>query len=129
MTVSQPEPPAEPLVGQDKSPTSEHDVRFSLANERTFLAWGRTSLAVIALGLAVVKLLPVGGLRGLQLVVGLGLILLGTTMGSWSYWNYQGNDSAIRAGRTLPRSRLPQLLLLTVVFGGLLAIVMAFVKA
>jgi len=29
------------------------DVRFSYANERTFLAWNRTSLALIATGLAV----------------------------------------------------------------------------
>ena len=33
------------------------DYRFSLANERTFLAWIRTSLALIAGGLAVIHLL------------------------------------------------------------------------
>lgn len=30
----------------------EPDVRFSLANERTFLAWIRTSLALLAVGVA-----------------------------------------------------------------------------
>src|ERR1700730_17263662 len=87
-----PAPLTEPSQRVDRPAPSEHDVRLSLANERRFLAWGRTPLAVIALGLAVVKLLPFGGLQGLQLVVGLGLIVLGTTMGSWSYWNYQSND-------------------------------------
>ncbi|MET1000460.1 MAG: DUF202 domain-containing protein, partial [Acidimicrobiia bacterium] len=34
-------------VGRDPDP------RFSYANERTFLAWNRTALALIAAGLAV----------------------------------------------------------------------------
>jgi putative membrane protein len=36
----------------------EPDYRFTLANERTFLAWIRTSLALLAGGVAVVQLVP-----------------------------------------------------------------------
>ena len=36
----------------------EPDYRFTLANERTFLAWIRTALALAAGGLAVISLLP-----------------------------------------------------------------------
>ena len=36
----------------------EPDPRFSYANERTFLAWNRTALALISVGLAVTNLLP-----------------------------------------------------------------------
>ena len=36
----------------------EPDVRFTYANERTFLAWNRTSLALIATGVAATQLLP-----------------------------------------------------------------------
>ena len=36
----------------------EPDVRFSFANERTFLAWNRTALALIATGIAATQLLP-----------------------------------------------------------------------
>ena len=39
--------------------TREPDYRFTLANERTFLAWIRTALALIAGGVAVVQLVPV----------------------------------------------------------------------
>ena len=36
----------------------EPDVRFTYANERTFLAWNRTALALIATGVAATQLLP-----------------------------------------------------------------------
>ena len=36
----------------------EPDVRFSYANERTFLAWIRTALALMTAGLAITQLLP-----------------------------------------------------------------------
>lgn len=41
-------------------PDDEHepDYRFTLANERTFLAWLRTSLSLLAAGVAVVQLVP-----------------------------------------------------------------------
>ena len=37
---------------------TEPDVRFTLANERTFLAWNRTALALVVAGLGIVQLLP-----------------------------------------------------------------------
>ena len=37
---------------------AEPDARFTLANERTFLAWSRTALALVTAGLAIVQLLP-----------------------------------------------------------------------
>ena len=39
------------------------DPRFSYANERTFLAWNRTALALIGVGLAVANLLAAVRLR------------------------------------------------------------------
>lgn len=56
---------------------AEPDPRFSLANERTFLAWIRTSLALIAAGVAleafVVNMPP-----GLRLAAALLLIVAGS---------------------------------------------------
>ena len=46
--------------------TQEPDYRFTLANERTFLAWIRTALALIAGGVAVVQLVPAFGIPGLR---------------------------------------------------------------
>ena len=36
----------------------EPDARYTFANERTFLAWIRTALGLVAAGLAIVQLLP-----------------------------------------------------------------------
>jgi putative membrane protein len=44
----------------------EPDYRFTLANERTFLAWIRTALALIAGGVAVVHLVPAFGIPGVR---------------------------------------------------------------
>ena len=47
----------DPSPGSELAET-EPDPRFTLANERTFLAWSRTALALVAAGLGIVQLLP-----------------------------------------------------------------------
>jgi uncharacterized membrane protein YidH (DUF202 family) len=47
------------VVGEQPHEVGQHpDYRFTLANERIFLAWIRTSLALVAGGIAVVRLGP-----------------------------------------------------------------------
>ena len=55
----------------------EIDVRFSYANERTFLAWNRTALALIATGVAATQLLPKFDVTFGRRLLGLPLIALG----------------------------------------------------
>lgn len=66
----------------------EPDYRFSLANERTFLAWLRTTLALIAAGVAVNVIdlgVPEGVARGLStLLLGLGVITPATAFVRWA---------------------------------------------
>lgn len=80
---------------------SEPDPRFSFANERTFLAWIRTSLALLAAGVAVdVVELPLGDAlqRGLAaLLVALGLV---AAVASWVRWALA--ERAMRKGGPLP---------------------------
>ena len=54
----------------------EPDYRFTLANERTFLAWIRTALALVAGAVAVLHLVPLRWHGGTQLSVGLALAAL-----------------------------------------------------
>ncbi|WP_202306771.1 YidH family protein [Dryocola clanedunensis] len=83
---------------QDKFP----DYRFTLANERTFLAWIRTALAFMAAAIAVDQLavnLAPGMLRGV-LVVALGLTAAGLSF--YGYRRWHSNEQAMRQDCALP---------------------------
>jgi len=80
---------------------SEPDPRFSLANERTFLAWVRTSLALLAVGVALEALdLPVH--PGLRLAAALVFLALGVLAPVQAWRGWTGVERALREGRPLP---------------------------
>jgi putative membrane protein len=83
------------------------DYRFTLANERTFLAWVRTSLALMAAGVAVVQFVP--GLSELRHVLGFVLIALGGVVATVAYRHWERNERAMRLGERLPHSSVPRL--------------------
>jgi putative membrane protein len=88
----------------------EPDYRFSLANERTLLAWVRTALALDAAGLGVVRFAPpLGGPGGREIVGGV-LVLLGAVTAWSGYRRFLATDQAIRAGAPLPAHAAPRVL-------------------
>jgi inner membrane protein YidH len=102
------------------------DPRFTLANERTFLAWTRTSLSFIAAGLAVVQLLPDFATETERRLLGLPLIFLGAIIAVTSYRRWRASERAMRVGRPLPPSRLPHVITVVIgvvgVYAGVLAL-------
>jgi putative membrane protein len=92
--------------------TEEHepDYRFTLANERTFLAWLRTSLSLLAAGVAVVQLLPEFAVPGTRVVVGGLLAALAVITAAGGVLRWRGVEFAIRRGRPLPTQRMPWVL-------------------
>jgi putative membrane protein len=89
----------------------EPDPRFTLANERTFLAWNRTALALVAAGLAIVQLLPpFPGVPVGRHVLGVPLIVAGAAVAVAAYVEMTRNQVALRRGEPLPRSVLPKVL-------------------
>jgi putative membrane protein len=88
---------------------SEPDPRFTFANERTFLAWNRTALALIAGGLAAAQYLHFNP-HGLRLLIAVPPIGLGAVLGVESYRQWIESERAMRFGRPLPYSMLPRLL-------------------
>jgi putative membrane protein len=104
---------------------TEPDPRFTYANERTFLAWNRTALALIAAGLAVVSLLPEFELSYGRRLIGVPLIGLGAFLAFTSFRRWEDNQRAMRLGQPLPPSHLPRVLAAGVALAALLAAVVA----
>ncbi|SCG62276.1 YidH family protein [Micromonospora humi] len=98
------------------------DYRFSLANERTFLAWLRTGLALVAGGLAAAQFLPPLPLAHLREALAVGLLLLGATVSIRAVDHWARTERAIRLGEELPASRFPAVLALIVAVGALLLV-------
>ena len=88
----------------------EPDYRFSLANERTLLAWVRTALALDVAGLGVIRFAPPLGWAGGRELVGGVLILFGAATAWSGYRRFLATDRAMRAGDPLPAHAAPRFL-------------------
>ena len=77
------------------------DPRFSLANERTFLAWVRTSLALLAGGVAL-DAVELDGPRGLQSALAVALVVLGLLSAGVAWLRWAATERAMRLRRPLP---------------------------
>lgn len=85
---------------------SDPDYRFTLANERTFLAWVRTALGLLAAGVALEQFGT--GLHVTHLRTSLSVLLaaLGLAIAAGAYRHWVRAESAMRLGLPLPRSRM-----------------------
>ena len=101
------------------------DPRFTLANERTFLAWSRTALALVAAGLAVTQLLHEVAAPWGRRLLGVPLILAGGAIGYLSHRRRNDVDRALANGDDVPPTFLPALLATVVVGGAAVAVVLA----
>lgn len=76
----------------------EPDPRFTLANERTFLAWIRTALGLVAAGVAVKALLD-GTPARVGAVI---LVVLGALTPGYAFARWAASERALRHARPLP---------------------------
>ncbi|MGB8356390.1 MAG: DUF202 domain-containing protein [Chthoniobacteraceae bacterium] len=102
----------EPNKTQEKKPLPE-DRKGSefLANERTFLAWTRTSISIVSLGFVIAKfrvwMEEMGSSHpgaqqpghGDSLIVGIGMMTLGATLAVLAAWRYHVVNVQIEQGR------------------------------
>ena len=108
-----------------EEPDREIDARFSYANERTFLAWNRTALALIATGVAATQLLPKFDVTFGRRILGLPLIALGALLALTSYSHWQANERAMRRGEPLVQSRMPLVLSVGIGVVAVVAVILA----
>lgn len=83
----------------------EPDERFTLANERTFLAWIRTSLALLSAGVGLAALnsaLPSPGHHAISVI----LLIAGILAPVYAWCSWMRNERALRLGVPLPAPTL-----------------------
>lgn len=94
----------------------EPDPRFSLANERTFLAWIRTAMALIAGAVAVHAVtLPVD--HWVQFSVSVVLLVGGAVLPVIAWWVRCLTERAMRLGRPLPSTLATEAILAAALLG------------
>jgi len=93
---------------------TEPDPRFSLANERTFLAWIRTALGLLAVGIAIEALkLDINPV--LRFIASLIFCVLAVVASAFAWVAWARAERAMREGRPLPGPALGPVLVAGVV--------------
>jgi putative membrane protein len=114
-------------VTQEGEVGTEPDPRFSLANERTYLAWVRTGLALIAGGLAFGQLLPPFDVPGGGNLIGVPLVVFGGVVAVAGHRRCVQNERALRLGQPLVHGRLPEVLAVGVGLVALASVVLLLI--
>jgi putative membrane protein len=109
---------------------TEPDPRYTFANERTFLAWSRTALALIVAGLGIIQLLPpFPGVPWGRHLLGVPLIVFGAVVAVSAYVEWVKSQWAMRHGKPLPRSVMPKILTVVVFVMAVISAVVVLVSA
>ena len=87
----------------------EPDYRFTLANERTFLAYVRTALGLDAAGLAVKQFFEPSSAH-LRVAFAVAVIALGSAVAGLGYVRWRETERAMRLDAPLPPLRVPLIL-------------------
>jgi len=107
---------------QKRGTKGRADYRYLLANERTFLAYVRTALALQVAGLGVLQFLTHGH-EAVRYVLGVALVGIGSYLGLSGYLRSRRNEAAIRAGEDIRPSAAGVVVVAVVVVVPLLAAV------
>ena len=115
--------------GADSKAEREPDYRFTLANERTFLAWQRTALGLLAAAVALAQLVPELTVPGARRSLAVGLAVLAILTSGMGLLRWQQVDRAMRRGGPLPRHPSPAYLAVGLSLVGLIALGLVIAKA
>jgi len=97
-------------IRQLRATGADPDPRFSFANERTFLAWIRTALALVAAGVGLDAFGGQVGPAGLRRAVAVLLVAIGALASGSAFGRWLRSERALRTGSPLPVPALAPLL-------------------
>ena len=111
-------------MGEDRRADPDSRARTHLANERTFLAWLRTGLSLIALGLVGAQFLERDLIPGVPVVTGFAalLVLSGVVMTAAAGVHFTRSRDQIDAGTYDPSVRVVVVAVALVAVAGLIAL-------
>jgi len=131
-----------PEIAADKKASKVRNRRVHMANERTFLAWIRTSIGVMAFGFVVEKFAlfmkqlsyflgrsgfptsqPLPSSRGYSAILGIFLVGLGAVMGLLAFIRYKKVERQIDEDAYQPSLILDILLTMSVLAVGLFLVI------
>ncbi len=109
--------------------------REHLANERTFLAWIRTSIAFMGFGFVIVKftlflkqlsiLLENTDIstKGYSAIIGVTMVAIGVVIAVLSFLQYRKNYRQLQDGNFVSSTKLSLLITLIIIIGGIILII------
>jgi putative membrane protein len=106
---------------------TEPDYRFTLANERTFLAWMRTALALLAGGIALEEVAGAFSTEGTRTALAVTAVLFSLVLAASAFHRWRQVQRAMRLDEPLPHPwAVPLLATGIVAVAGVVALVLAF---
>ncbi|GAA1202420.1 YidH family protein [Prauserella alba] len=99
-------PPDDTARDEDHGADAEPDYRFTLANERTYLAWLRTALGLVAGGVALQQLVPGLASEGPRTLLATLCVGLALVIATAAYPRWRAVQRAMSRGGPLPRNVL-----------------------
>jgi putative membrane protein len=104
---------------------SEPDPRFSLANERTFLAWMRTALALLAGGVGL-EALHIPAQTGVRLAAAGVLLVLGLLAVVQGWVGWARTERSLRLARAIPGPTVGGIIAVGVLVAAVLVVIGTF---
>jgi putative membrane protein len=130
----------------DDEEDSPERLQQYLANQRTFLSWVRTSIALIGLGFAIERFgiflqqfrlmadpslagnLPATTTHEYSALVGIGMIVAGTGLIFFALKNYLDNNNTIASGKYTPKNAIIYTASVAIIGLGIIMIIFLFIQ-
>ncbi|WP_278312659.1 YidH family protein [Lolliginicoccus levis] len=97
--------PDEHVDDEPLTEATRPDERFTLASERTFLAWIRTSLGLMVAGVALIHVVPEFANETIRSLIGGSLVVLAGTAAAAGLARWHVVERALRTGSDMPGSK------------------------